>query len=193
MGAASDFNPDQARASRSDLVERFADTGTLVVGTHFADPVAGHIRRDGARFRLISADESYRVTRRVDRAGRPGQIPVAGIHLAATWRMLRVRIRWETSGARVSVDGGCAAMRPGPNDAVFGRRALGCARCRSTVPTSWRAIFRMSSVSSSGGGRRSLPASGRLRGHGSSHSPDLGASARLASRCGSDWTSGALL
>ena len=58
-GAASDFNPDQARASRSDLVERVADTGTLVIGTHFADPVAGHIRRDGARFRLISADEPY--------------------------------------------------------------------------------------------------------------------------------------
>jgi glyoxylase-like metal-dependent hydrolase (beta-lactamase superfamily II) len=67
-GAASDFNPDQARASRSDLVERFADTNTLVIGTHFADPVAGHIRRDGAGFRLISADESYQATRHVDRA-----------------------------------------------------------------------------------------------------------------------------
>ena len=55
-GAASDFNPDQARASRSDLVERVADTGTLVIGTHFADPVAGHIRRDGAGFRLIPAE-----------------------------------------------------------------------------------------------------------------------------------------
>ena len=52
-GAASDFNADQARASRSDLVERFADTDTLVIGTHFADPVAGRIRRDGARFRLM--------------------------------------------------------------------------------------------------------------------------------------------
>ena len=67
-GAASDFNPDQARASRSDLVERVADTGTLVIGSHFADPVAGHIRRDGARFRLISADEPYQAPRHVDRA-----------------------------------------------------------------------------------------------------------------------------
>jgi hypothetical protein len=64
----SDFNPDQARASRSDLVERPGYTDTLVIGTHFADPVAGHIRRDGASFRLISDDESYRVTRHADRA-----------------------------------------------------------------------------------------------------------------------------
>jgi len=60
-GAGSDFNPDQARASRSDLVERLAGTDTLVIGSHFADPVAGHIRRDGTRFRLISAEGSARI------------------------------------------------------------------------------------------------------------------------------------
>jgi glyoxylase-like metal-dependent hydrolase (beta-lactamase superfamily II) len=54
-GSASDFDPDRARVSRSDLVERFADSETLIIGSHFADPVAGYIRRDGAVLRLASA------------------------------------------------------------------------------------------------------------------------------------------
>ena len=54
-GSASDFDPDRARVSRSDLVERFADSETLIIGSHFADPVAGYIRRDGAALRLASA------------------------------------------------------------------------------------------------------------------------------------------
>jgi glyoxylase-like metal-dependent hydrolase (beta-lactamase superfamily II) len=51
-GARSDFDPNQARDSRQDLVERYADSDTLIIGTHFADPVAGHIRREGTSFRL---------------------------------------------------------------------------------------------------------------------------------------------
>jgi glyoxylase-like metal-dependent hydrolase (beta-lactamase superfamily II) len=51
--AASDFDPDQAQTSRSDLLNRFADTDTLIIGTHFADPVAGRIRREGTAYRLI--------------------------------------------------------------------------------------------------------------------------------------------
>jgi glyoxylase-like metal-dependent hydrolase (beta-lactamase superfamily II) len=54
-GAVSDFDPDQARRSRSDLLERFADTDTLIIGTHFADPVAGWIHREGTAFRLRAA------------------------------------------------------------------------------------------------------------------------------------------
>jgi glyoxylase-like metal-dependent hydrolase (beta-lactamase superfamily II) len=54
-GSASDFDPDRARASRSDLVERFADSETLIIGSHFADPVAGYMRRDGATLRLAPA------------------------------------------------------------------------------------------------------------------------------------------
>ena len=57
-GAVSDFDRDQARASRTELVERCADTDTLVIGTHFADPVAGHIQRDGATFRLTPGRRS---------------------------------------------------------------------------------------------------------------------------------------
>ena len=54
-GSASDFDADQARASRSDLVERYADSETLIIGSHYADPVAGLIRRGGATLRLATA------------------------------------------------------------------------------------------------------------------------------------------
>lgn len=45
--ATSDFDADQARVSRMSLVDRYADTDTLVIGAHFADPVVGRIRRRG--------------------------------------------------------------------------------------------------------------------------------------------------
>jgi glyoxylase-like metal-dependent hydrolase (beta-lactamase superfamily II) len=50
---ASDFDPVQAEASRRDLIERLADSETLIIGTHFADPVTGWIRREGTTFRLM--------------------------------------------------------------------------------------------------------------------------------------------
>jgi glyoxylase-like metal-dependent hydrolase (beta-lactamase superfamily II) len=53
---ASDFDASQAQASRSHLIDRFADSDTLVIGTHFADPVAGRIRREGTMLRLVPAD-----------------------------------------------------------------------------------------------------------------------------------------
>jgi glyoxylase-like metal-dependent hydrolase (beta-lactamase superfamily II) len=51
---ASDFDASQAQASRERLIERFADSETLMLGTHFADPVAGRIRREGPTFRLLT-------------------------------------------------------------------------------------------------------------------------------------------
>ncbi len=54
---ASDFDASQAQASRLNLIEQFADSDTLIIGTHFADPVAGRIRREGTTFRLMSAEE----------------------------------------------------------------------------------------------------------------------------------------
>ena len=51
---ASDFDGSQAQASRLNLIERFADSDTLIIGTHFADPVAGRIRRKGSTFRLTA-------------------------------------------------------------------------------------------------------------------------------------------
>jgi glyoxylase-like metal-dependent hydrolase (beta-lactamase superfamily II) len=53
---ASDFVGSQAQASRSHLIERFADSDTLIIGSHFADPVAGRIRSGGATFRLVPAE-----------------------------------------------------------------------------------------------------------------------------------------
>jgi glyoxylase-like metal-dependent hydrolase (beta-lactamase superfamily II) len=53
---ASDFDASQAQASRLNLIERSADSDTLIIGTHFADPVAGRIRREGTTFRLVSTD-----------------------------------------------------------------------------------------------------------------------------------------
>jgi glyoxylase-like metal-dependent hydrolase (beta-lactamase superfamily II) len=54
---ASDFDASQAQASRTQLIQRFADSDTLILGTHFADPVAGRIRGEGTTFRLMPADE----------------------------------------------------------------------------------------------------------------------------------------
>ena len=34
------------------LLAQFADTPTLVIGTHFAGPTAGHVVRDGDAYRL---------------------------------------------------------------------------------------------------------------------------------------------
>jgi glyoxylase-like metal-dependent hydrolase (beta-lactamase superfamily II) len=53
---ASDFDASQAQASRLNLIDRFADSDTLIIGTHFADPVAGRIRGEGTTFRLTSID-----------------------------------------------------------------------------------------------------------------------------------------
>lgn len=39
-----DDDTDQSTATRRDLVERLVDTDTLVLGTHFAPPTAGHVR-----------------------------------------------------------------------------------------------------------------------------------------------------
>jgi glyoxylase-like metal-dependent hydrolase (beta-lactamase superfamily II) len=52
-GASSDFNPDQARASRSDVLKWCAKSDTLLLGAHFADPVAGRITANGSGFRLV--------------------------------------------------------------------------------------------------------------------------------------------
>ncbi|MFK7920045.1 MAG: MBL fold metallo-hydrolase, partial [Ilumatobacter sp.] len=49
--AATHFDHDSTQSSqtRRDLVDAHADQPTLVLGTHFAPPTAGHIRRDDQR------------------------------------------------------------------------------------------------------------------------------------------------
>lgn len=51
-GAASDADPASARASREQLIARCINTDTLVIGSHFPDPVAGHLRHHGGEVRL---------------------------------------------------------------------------------------------------------------------------------------------
>ena len=48
--STADFDPRQAAATRRELLSRFADTSTLVIGGHFG---AGHIKRDGDAFKFI--------------------------------------------------------------------------------------------------------------------------------------------
>ena len=51
-GAVVDEDKPQAVATRRHVFETFADTPTLVIGTHFAAPTAGLIVRDGDAYRL---------------------------------------------------------------------------------------------------------------------------------------------
>lgn len=50
---AMDTDSAAAARTRRGFIERFADTRTLVLGTHFGTPTGGRIVRDGATFRLI--------------------------------------------------------------------------------------------------------------------------------------------
>lgn len=51
-GAVVDSDSAQARKTRDAFLARYADTPTLVIGTHFAGPTAGHLVRDGNAYRL---------------------------------------------------------------------------------------------------------------------------------------------
>lgn len=51
-GTPFDTDTEQANKSRRELLERFADTDTLFIGAHFAEPIAGKIVRDGEGFTL---------------------------------------------------------------------------------------------------------------------------------------------
>jgi glyoxylase-like metal-dependent hydrolase (beta-lactamase superfamily II) len=48
------FDMDKAHGARTrcEFVERFNNTATLVIGSHFSDPSAGHIVPDGAAWKL---------------------------------------------------------------------------------------------------------------------------------------------
>lgn len=48
----ADTDPDLARRSRKDLLDKYADTGTLFIGSHFAQPTAGWVCRDGDTYRF---------------------------------------------------------------------------------------------------------------------------------------------
>ena len=46
----ADVDPEQALSSRKSLLEKIADTDTLLMATHFANPVAGRVVRSGESF-----------------------------------------------------------------------------------------------------------------------------------------------
>ncbi len=47
-----DTDPAQSAQTRREVFDRYADTPTLIIGTHFATPTAGHLKRDGDAYRL---------------------------------------------------------------------------------------------------------------------------------------------
>lgn len=48
----ADVDPDQARSTRFEFLNRFSDGTTLILGTHFASPTGGRILRDGGSYRF---------------------------------------------------------------------------------------------------------------------------------------------
>ena len=50
--SVADSDAEGARATRRAMLARYADTPTLVIGTHFATPTAGRLKRDGDAWRL---------------------------------------------------------------------------------------------------------------------------------------------
>ncbi|MFJ9589071.1 MBL fold metallo-hydrolase [Streptomyces acidicola] len=52
IGACVDIDPAQSEASRRKLLGSLADTDTLVLGTHFAPPTAGHVVSHEGAYRL---------------------------------------------------------------------------------------------------------------------------------------------
>jgi len=53
--ATFDLDKPAGSNTRVEFVRRFADSPVLVIGSHFADPGAGHIVRDGAAWKLRNA------------------------------------------------------------------------------------------------------------------------------------------
>jgi glyoxylase-like metal-dependent hydrolase (beta-lactamase superfamily II) len=51
-GSHPDAQPERAVQTRRDFVARYGDTDVLVIGTHFAGPTAGHIKKVGDSCRL---------------------------------------------------------------------------------------------------------------------------------------------
>jgi glyoxylase-like metal-dependent hydrolase (beta-lactamase superfamily II) len=50
--SSADYDKDAARKTRLRVFESYADRPVLIIGTHFAGPTAGYLRRDGDVYRL---------------------------------------------------------------------------------------------------------------------------------------------
>jgi len=49
-----DVDPDAARRTRREFLERYAGRPVLVLGTHFATPTGGRIVKDGSAYRFVA-------------------------------------------------------------------------------------------------------------------------------------------
>ncbi|GAA2094842.1 MBL fold metallo-hydrolase [Streptomyces albiaxialis] len=52
LNSRVDSDPEDAVRSRRALLDRLADSGALLLGTHFPPPTAGRVRREGDAYRL---------------------------------------------------------------------------------------------------------------------------------------------
>ncbi|GLV92035.1 MBL fold metallo-hydrolase [Streptomyces lavendulae subsp. lavendulae] len=52
IGSCVDIDPERAGATRRSLLASLADTGALLLGTHFPPPTAGRVVTDGDAYRL---------------------------------------------------------------------------------------------------------------------------------------------
>ncbi|MGW2412250.1 MBL fold metallo-hydrolase [Streptomyces tubercidicus] len=57
MGSCVDTDPHQAAATRHRLLASLADTGTLLLGTHFPSPTGGLVQSHGNSYRLTPSPE----------------------------------------------------------------------------------------------------------------------------------------
>lgn len=55
LGSCVDIAPELAATTRNTLLASVADTPTLLLGSHFAPPTAGHVRRENGTYRLAPA------------------------------------------------------------------------------------------------------------------------------------------
>ncbi|AEW99662.1 MBL fold metallo-hydrolase [Streptantibioticus cattleyicolor] len=58
IGACVDIDPRRSEATRRELFGSLAGTGTLVLGTHFAPPTAGHVVADQDTYRLLPSNSA---------------------------------------------------------------------------------------------------------------------------------------
>jgi len=50
--SSADWDQVLAAATRARFIKSYADRPVLIIGTHFATPTAGHLVKDGERYRL---------------------------------------------------------------------------------------------------------------------------------------------
>ncbi len=50
--SSADYDQDEARDTRIELLNKYADEKTLMIGTHFATPTAGYVKRRGDSYWL---------------------------------------------------------------------------------------------------------------------------------------------